>query len=157
KRRHRGIDFDSTRGEPVLAIASGVVTFSGVDLPGRGTARPMRSRAANRFSPRRMGKGGRYVCIEHDTARDPENSADPPDRLVSCSMHLDEINVENGERVERGQRIGTVGRTGIKYSAPHLHFEVIRNGRRIDPSKLLEEFVIRNPPPKPKRIRRGSR
>ena len=149
KRRHRGVDFDSTRGEPILAMADGVVSFSGIDLPGRGTARQMKPRAANRFSPRRMGKGGRYICIDHDTKKD--------ERLVSCSMHLDEIFVEAGERVELGQRIGTVGRSGMRSSAPHLHFEVIRNGRRIDPSKLLEELVIRNPPPKQRRIRRGSR
>lgn len=149
KRRHRGIDFDSTRGEPVLAIAAGVVSFSGVDLPGAGTARQLRARAANRFSPRRMGSGGRFVCIEHDTEGE--------ETLVSCSMHLDEIHVENGDRVELGQRIGTVGRTGMKYSAPHLHFEIIRNGRRIDPSKSLNEFVIKNPPPQPARGRRASR
>lgn len=149
RRRHRGIDFDSTRGEPVLAIASGVVSFSGVDLPGRGTARSMSARAANRFSARRMGSGGRFICIDHDT--ESEGS------LVSCSMHLDAIHVENGERVERGERIGTVGRTGMKHSSPHLHFEIIRNGRRIDPSKTLEAFVIKNPPPQPKRRRRASR
>jgi murein DD-endopeptidase MepM/ murein hydrolase activator NlpD len=140
KRRHRGIDLESVRGEPVLAVAPGVVTFSGVDLPGKGTARAMSKDAANRVSARRMGKGGRYVCIRHE--------GEGPDVYESCSMHLDKIFVDLGERVTRGQRIGTVGRTGIRVSAPHLHFEMKRNGRRFDGSELLSDFLVRHPPPK---------
>ena len=137
-RRHRGIDIESVRGEPVLAIAAGVVTFSGVDYPGRGTARTMPKAKANAVPSRRMGKGGRFVCIRHDV--------DGPDDYVSCSMHLDRIEVEIGQRVALGERIGTVGRTGMRVSSPHLHLEVIRNGRRIDGSKLLEDFLVRHPP-----------
>jgi murein DD-endopeptidase MepM/ murein hydrolase activator NlpD len=38
--------------------------------------------------------------------------------------HLDTIAVRPGERVAAGERIGTSGRTGIKRTAPELHFEV---------------------------------
>ena len=37
-RMHRGVDVDAAMHEPVLAMADGVVSFAGVDLPGRGSA-----------------------------------------------------------------------------------------------------------------------
>jgi murein DD-endopeptidase MepM/ murein hydrolase activator NlpD len=147
KRRHRGIDLESVRGEPVLAIAAGVVTFSGVDYPGTGTAKSMPKATANRVPARRMGKGGRFVCIRHH--------GEGEDVYSSCSMHLDKIFVDVGARVARGERIGTVGRSGIRVSAPHLHLEVMKNGRRFDGSELLEDFLVRHPPKykKKKRVR----
>jgi murein DD-endopeptidase MepM/ murein hydrolase activator NlpD len=42
------------------------------------------------------------------------------------------IKARNGERVKRGQVIGWVGSTG-KSTGPHCHYEVIRNGTKIDP------------------------
>lgn len=46
--------------------------------------------------------------------------------------HMVKIKVRNGERVKRGQVIGWVGSTG-KSTGPHCHYEVIRNGVKIDP------------------------
>jgi len=46
--------------------------------------------------------------------------------------HMVKIKVHNGERVKRGQVIGWVGSTG-KSTGPHCHYEVIRNGTKIDP------------------------
>lgn len=46
--------------------------------------------------------------------------------------HLKKFNVRKGERVERGQKIGTVGRTG-KTTGAHLHYEVLKNNVPIDP------------------------
>ncbi len=46
--------------------------------------------------------------------------------------HLDEVLVRRGQEVKRGDVIGLVGNTGAS-TAPHLHYEVKRNGRAIDP------------------------
>ncbi len=46
--------------------------------------------------------------------------------------HMSKINVRQGQQVQRGEIIGYVGNTGIS-TAPHLHYEVIRNGKKVDP------------------------
>ncbi len=49
--------------------------------------------------------------------------------LYAC---MDELNVRQGERVKRGDLIGTVGNTGLSV-APHLHYEVHLNGEPMNP------------------------
>ncbi len=46
--------------------------------------------------------------------------------------HCDKIMVKNGQKVKRGQVIASVGNTG-KSTAPHLHYEVRKNKKAIDP------------------------
>lgn len=46
--------------------------------------------------------------------------------------HLDKVLVAKGDRVKRGDVIGLVGSTGLSL-APHLHYEVIANGRKVNP------------------------
>ena len=50
--------------------------------------------------------------------------------------HLDNVYVLKGQKVRRGQKIGTVGMTGKSY-APHLHFEVLRDGVHMDPVNYI--------------------
>ena len=46
--------------------------------------------------------------------------------------HLQGVKVRVGQKVKRGEQIGTVGSTGISTGA-HLHYEVIQNGKKVDP------------------------
>jgi len=50
--------------------------------------------------------------------------------------HMSRIYVEAGQKMEKGQVIGLVGSTGFS-TGPHLHFEVRRNGKPVDPMGFL--------------------
>lgn len=71
---------------------------------------------------------GNYVKISH-----------PITGFVTIYCHLSKISVKNGQKVKRGQEIGLVGSTG-KAQGPHVHYEVQRYGKAINPwYHLLEE------------------
>lgn len=55
---------------------------------------------------------------------------------VTRYAHLENILVGRGQTVRRGQKIGTVGISGRSY-APHLHYEVLRNGEYLDPINYI--------------------
>lgn len=46
--------------------------------------------------------------------------------------HLHSIKVKYGQKVKRGDVIGTVGNTGLS-TAPHLHYEILLNGEKVNP------------------------
>jgi murein DD-endopeptidase MepM/ murein hydrolase activator NlpD len=46
--------------------------------------------------------------------------------------HMSRFNVRPGKKVKRGEIIGYIGSTGIS-TAPHLHYEVIKGGNKINP------------------------
>jgi murein DD-endopeptidase MepM/ murein hydrolase activator NlpD len=72
---------------------------------------------------------GRLVILDHGLG------------LYTAYFHLDTIAVVEGERVERGQILGTVGATG-RATGPHLHFGAQVAGARIDPTTLLGLSLI---------------
>jgi len=61
--------------------------------------------------------------------------------------HMSKMDVKRGEKVKRGQVIGHVGNTG-KSTAPHLHYEVHKGGKSIDPINFFfndltpEEYAL---------------
>jgi murein DD-endopeptidase MepM/ murein hydrolase activator NlpD len=56
--------------------------------------------------------------------------------LVTRYGHAREILVEVGERVEPGQKIALMGSSG-RSTGPHVHYEVLKNGRQINPTKYV--------------------
>ncbi len=59
-----------------------------------------------------------------------------PDGYVTLYAHLNNIGVNYGDYVARGQRIGSVGSTG-RSTGPHLHFEIQTGGRSYNPLVYL--------------------
>lgn len=60
--------------------------------------------------------------------------------LQTRYCHMSRIAVRGGQSVRRGQVIGYVGSTGLS-TGPHLHYEMYRNGRSVDPASV--NFVTR--------------
>ena len=50
--------------------------------------------------------------------------------------HMSKFKVRKGEKIKRGDVIGYVGSTGTS-TAPHLHYEVIKNGEKINPMNFF--------------------
>jgi len=46
--------------------------------------------------------------------------------------HMQEFNVKKGDRVKRGDMIGTVGNSGLS-TAPHLHYEILKDNKKVNP------------------------
>jgi murein DD-endopeptidase MepM/ murein hydrolase activator NlpD len=76
------------------------------------------------------GKGfrgyGNLIVIEHG------------EDWATLYAHLDKISVEEGAHVERGQKIGAMGRTG-RASGVHLHFEIRNNRQPVNPLAYLPQ------------------
>ena len=54
--------------------------------------------------------------------------------------HCMQALVTKGDRIERGQTIALLGNTGSS-SAPHLHYEVIKDGKNVDPLKYMFDRI----------------
>jgi murein DD-endopeptidase MepM/ murein hydrolase activator NlpD len=69
---------------------------------------------------------GRYVLIEHGFGRQTRYA------------HLETIHVRAGQQVARNTVIGRVGDSG-RSTGPHLHYEVLQNGKPVDPANFILE------------------
>jgi len=108
---HHGVEFPNPSGTPVHAAANGTVIFAGAD------EEAIYAPWGNFY--------GNLVVIEHN------------DNLFTLYAHLSQINVEEGQKVLAGEKIGEVGRTGAAIGS-HLHFEVRRG-------KAEDYFATQNP------------
>ena len=96
----------------------------GVDISAP-TGTPILAAAGGTVIQVGVGTGyGKMVTIDHGYG------------LVTRYAHLSKALVEPGQRVKRGDEIALVGATGI-VTAPHLHYEVIVNGKQQDPLKFV--------------------
>lgn len=103
ERFHAGIDFAARAGTAVVAVASGVVTYSGP----------------------RYGYGT-MVEIDHGEG------------VVTRYAHNRNNLVEVGDPVVKGASIAEVGSSG-RSTGPHVHFELLRDGRAVDPATYLQQ------------------
>ncbi len=75
-----------------------------------------------------VSKRGNYgLCVEIDHRNG----------YVTRYAHTLEVLVKEGDIVKQGQVIAKIGSTG-RSTGPHLHFEVLKNGKSINPSQLLK-------------------
>lgn len=70
------------------------------------------------------GSHGRMIVIEHS------------EQFSTVYSHLRDIRVEAGQFVRQGEQIGEIGTSG-RSTGPHLHYEVVWNGNRVDPRDYL--------------------
>jgi murein DD-endopeptidase MepM/ murein hydrolase activator NlpD len=98
----------------------------GIDI-GTSSGTPVESPAAGRVIAASLGPAyGKYVMLDHGNG------------VRSRYGHLQELDVRPGDRVEKGQVIGLVGRTG-RSTGPHLHYEVLVQGKPVNPREFLRE------------------
>jgi murein DD-endopeptidase MepM/ murein hydrolase activator NlpD len=88
--------------------------------------------AASWGTPVRAAADGRVVAAEWRGGYGRQVKVNHAGRLATSYSHLSEMVAKPGTWVRRGQIIGYVGASGLA-TGPHLHFEVMRSGQRIDP------------------------
>ncbi|WP_299437460.1 M23/M56 family metallopeptidase [uncultured Aquimarina sp.] len=71
------------------------------------------------------GNWGNLIIISH------------ADGYQTWYAHLQGFNIEENQQVKKGQIIGYSGNTGLS-TGPHLHYEVQRNGKRLNPMDFLK-------------------
>ena len=98
---HGGVDFAGRKGSDIIAVASGVVTWS----------------------DQRSGYG-QMVEINHS------------DGFVTRYAHNSENIAKLGAIVKKGELIAKMGSSG-RSTGPHVHFEVFKNGRTVDPASYI--------------------
>jgi murein DD-endopeptidase MepM/ murein hydrolase activator NlpD len=101
KRWHGGVDFAGRKGSDIIAVASGVVTWSG----------------------ERSGYG-LMVELNHS------------DGYITRYAHNDKNVADLGAIVKKGDVIAKMGSSG-RSTGPHVHFEVFKNGRTVDPASYI--------------------
>lgn len=124
--RHWPLDEPGIITRGTVGSGSGSEAHSGLDI-----AVPLGTpiRAAGGGMIEQAGQDpeyGLFVLIGH------------PDSYQSMYGHASRLLVQAGDSVRAGQVIAMSGSTG-RSTAPHLHFEVLREGRSIDPRSLVRE------------------
>jgi murein DD-endopeptidase MepM/ murein hydrolase activator NlpD len=115
ERMHYGVDIFCPIGTAVRATANGTVKFIGTYQPNEDNLK---------------SSYGRFLVIRHgDTG------------IETTYAHLSESKVARGQLVKRGELIGLSGNSGTS-SGPHVHYEVSRNGLRVNPLNYINDVPL---------------
>lgn len=119
--RYAGVS--SPYGNRFHPVLRRYVLHTGVDLIAKYV--PLRAAKAGVVSfAGNMSGYGKIIIIKHD------------DGFETRYAHLSQISTRAGERVEKGELIGKTGNSG-RTTGPHLHFEIRKGGRTLNPMKYL--------------------
>lgn len=125
-RRHKGIDIMSARGTPVVAAAAGTVVFMGA---GRLAGFYLKIQHADDWVTS-------YLHLNNDTPGTDDGQGGSETAFAA--------GIDVGDLVNAGQIIAYVGDSGnAERTTPHTHFELIRNGDKINPYPYLTEALSR--------------
>jgi lipoprotein NlpD len=113
-----------TTGNVVVEFGGRPGSGTGLLIDGR-SGQPVRAAAAGRvvYSGGGLIGYGQLIIIKHN------------DTYLSAYGHNASLLVREGEVIERGQRIATMGEGPGR--EPRLHFEIRRNGKPVDPRQYL--------------------
>lgn len=118
--------FTRSRFHPILHYAR---PHEGIDIAApKGTPILAAAKGQVIFVGRR-GDYGLLVEIDHGFG------------LVTRYAHASVVSVRRGQIVERGEKIAAVGATGLA-TGPHLHYEVMLNGRPVDPKRYILDWDV---------------
>ncbi len=103
---------------------SNVETHKGLDIKGPMGA-PVKAMAKGEVAfAGQKGGFGNCIILKHGNG------------FETLYGHLSKILVSSGQKIEIGQQIGKIGSTG-RSTGPHLHYEVHKNGQKINPESFL--------------------
>jgi len=104
----------------------------GLDIPAAHGTAILASGGGRVVSAGYRGPYGKAIVIDHGHG------------TQTLYGHCSALYVRAGELVLPRQKIAAVGSTG-RSTGPHLHFEVIRDGKRVEPGQVLTAVLARNP------------
>ena len=121
----------------MIQPAAGWVSRRFTNQADEGVGHPGIDIAAGQGTPVRCAMDGIVKAARWDDIYGNLIEIEHNDSLSTVYGHNEKILVKEGEYVTRGQVIASVGNTG-RSTAPHLHFEVLNNGKPDDP----EAYVV---------------
>ena len=129
----QGSRISSTYGVRHDPFTGRLARHTGLDIPAPHGTPILASGGGRVVSAGSKGAYGRTVVIDHG------------DGLSTLYGHASKLLVRAGDVVMPNQQIALVGSTG-RSTGPHLHFEVIRHGVRVEPRQYLSHVLGRGQP-----------